>query len=36
MLVVVVMGAGRELGGDGSGGVCGGGLHLEQAASEAR
>lgn len=36
MLGVVVMGAGRELGGDGSGGVWGGDLHMEQSASQSK
>lgn len=36
MLGVVVMGAGREQDGDGSGGVWGGGLHMEQSAPEAK
>lgn len=34
--VVVVMGAGRELGGDGREEVWGGGLHEEQPAPEAK
>lgn len=36
MLGVVVMGAGRELGGNGREEVWGGGLHMEQSAPEAK